>query len=109
MDHKPFNLPEFMLSHFNRVDFGGNLFDQWPVGLRFEIGIKQVSRAVKLYEVAFAKAEDCILVSEDWIPDGGLAKRYSPLFATPGIFTYEPSQFQAIEVSPFDETQYRLT
>jgi hypothetical protein len=50
-DHKPFNLPEFMLSHFNRVDFGGNLFDQWPVGLRFEIGIKQVSRAAKLYEL----------------------------------------------------------
>jgi hypothetical protein len=109
MDHKPFNLPEFMLSHFNRVDFGGNLFDQWPVGLRFEIGIKQVPRAAKLYEVAFAKAEDCIPVSQDWIPDGGLAKRYTPLFATPGIFTYEPSQFQAIEVSPFDETQYRLT
>lgn len=64
---------------------------------------------MKLYEVAFAKAEDCILVSEDWIPDGGLAKRYSPLFATPGIFTYETSQFQAIEVLPFDETQYRLT
>ena len=23
----PFNLPEFMLSHFNRVDFGGSALD----------------------------------------------------------------------------------
>jgi hypothetical protein len=108
-NHDPFNLPEFMLSHFNRVDLGGDLFDQWPVGIRFEIGIKQVSRAAKLYEFAFAKAEDCILVSQDWITDGTRAKPYTPLFATPGIFTYEPSQFQAIEVSPFEETPYRLS
>lgn len=108
-NHDPFNLPEFMLSRFNRVDFGGDLFDQWPVGIRFEIGINQVSRAAKLYEFAFAKAEDCILFSEDWITDGTLAKPCTPLFRTPGIFPREASQFQAVEVSPFDETEYRLT
>jgi hypothetical protein len=50
-----FNLPAFMLSYFNRVDLGGNLFNQWPVGIRFEIGIEQVSRAAKLYEFVFAR------------------------------------------------------
>ena len=105
----PFDLPEFMFSQFNRVDFGGNLFGQWPVGIRFEIGINQVSRAAKLYELAFAKAEDCVLVSQDWKTAGGLAKRFTPLFKTPGIFPTEPSQFQVVEVSPFDESQYRLT
>ena len=43
-----------------------------------EIGIKQVSRAATLYEFAFAKAEDCILVSQDWITDGTLAKPSMP-------------------------------
>ena len=108
-NYVPFDLPEFMFSHFGRVDFGGDLFSQWPVGIRFEIGTQQVSRAAKLYEFAFAKARDCIVVSQDWITDGSLAKRYTPLFGTSGIFLSEPSQFQSVEVLPFDETQYRLT
>jgi hypothetical protein len=110
MDHNaPFNLSEFMFSHFCRVDFGGNLFGQWPVGIRFEIGIEQISRAVKLFEFTFDKAKDCILVSQDWKLDARLAKRFTPLFKTPGIFTSEPSQFQTVEVSPFDESPYQLT
>jgi hypothetical protein len=110
MDHSvPFNLPEFMFSHFCGVDFGGNLFAQWPVGIRFEIGIKQVFRAAKLYEFAFAKTEDCILVSQDWEPNRRLPEHCSSLFDTPGIFPTEPSRFQEVEVTPFDETPYRLT
>jgi hypothetical protein len=105
----PFNLPEFMLSHFNRVDFGGSLFGQWPVGIRFDIGLEQVSRAVKLYEFTFGKAEDCILVSQEGSLDATLAERSTPLFRTPGVFTYTPSHFQTVEISPFDEAQYRLT
>ena len=105
----PFNLPEFMFSHFNRVDFGGDLFGQWPVGIRFEIGIDQVSRAAKLFDFAFAKAEGCILVSQDWMEGIEIVRRSTPLFETPGIFHSEPSQFESVEVSPFDEGQYRLT
>lgn len=105
----PFDLPEFMFSHFNCVDFGGNLFGQWPVGIRFEIGVEQVSRAVKLYEFVFAKAEDCILVSQDWKPNRSLVKRLTPLFKTPGIFPKDPPRFQAVDVSPFDETPYLLS
>ena len=98
-----------MFSHFNRVDFGGDLFGQWPVGIRFEIGIDQVSRAAKLFDFAFAKAEDCILVSQDWMEGIEIVRRSTPLFETPGIFHSEPSQFESVEVSPFDEGQYRLT
>jgi hypothetical protein len=43
----PFDLPEFMFSQFGRVDFGGDLFEQWPVGIRFEIGIA-ISRILAL-------------------------------------------------------------
>ncbi len=98
-----------MLSHFNSVDFGGDLFGQWPVGIRFEVGLEQVSRAVKLYEFTFGKAENCILVSQDWHSDDICAERCTPLFTTPGIFPLVPSQTQTIEIEPFDETPYRLT
>lgn len=105
-----FNLPGFMLSHFNRVDFGGALFGQWPVGIRFEIGISQVYRAGRIYESAFAKAGTCILVSQDWMGGGTeIARGSTPLFSTPGIFPIELFELQTVDVSPFDETEYRLT
>ena len=104
-----FNLPAFMLSYFNRVDLGGNLFNQWPVGIRFEIGIEQVSRAAKLYEFVFAKADDCILVSQDWTEDEEIVSLSTPLFATPGIFGIEPAKCQSVDVSRFEESLYRLT
>jgi hypothetical protein len=79
-----FDLPAFMLSHFSRVDFGGDLFNQWPVGIRFEIGTENVSRAAKLYEFAFAKADDCIVVSQDWTVGEEIVSRSTTLFATSG-------------------------
>src|SRR5580698_2542445 len=104
-----FNLPAFMLSYFNRVDLGGNLFNQWPVGIRFEIGIEQVSRAAKHYEFFFAEADDCVLVSQDWAKDQEIVRCSTPLFATPGILASEPAKCESVDVSPFDETPYRLT
>jgi len=107
----PFDLPQFMFSHFPCVDFGGNLFGQWPVGIRFEIGREQVSRATELHEFIFGEEDDCILVSQDWTSDDMdiRADRVTPLFLTPGVFpNASPSRFQTIEVSPFDETPYRL-
>jgi hypothetical protein len=103
----PFDLPEFMFSHFGRVDFGGDLFEQWPVGIRFEIGIRQVDRAAQLFNFAFTRAQACVLVSQDWVVDEN-SERFTPLFKTRGIFRAEP-QFHTVEVSPFDETKYRLT
>jgi len=105
----PFYLPEFMLAHFGRVDFGGNLFGQWPVGIRFEIGIEQVSRAAKIYEFAFANAQECVLVSTDWPEGNEISRRSTPLFETPDIFPPEPLQLQSVDVFPFDEAKYLLT
>ena len=107
--YAPFSLPEFMFSHFSGVDFGGDLFGQWPVGIRFEIGISRVYRAARLYEFTFAKAENCILVSQDWMGGTEIAQVSTPLFSTQGIFLTKPSEFQTVDVSPFDETEYRLT
>ena len=104
-----FDLPRFMFSHFPCVDFGGNLFGQWPVGIRFEIGSEQVARATELYQFVFGQAVDCILISQEWTSDDLPAERFTQLFSTPDIFPVSPpSQFQTVEVSPFDETPYRL-
>jgi hypothetical protein len=104
----PFNLAEFMFSYFSRVDFGGDLFSQWPIGLRFEIGEHQVSRAVKLFEFIFRDTEDCILISQDWSSDLQLAEPHTPLFATPGVFPYLPPLSGPLMVSPYEESQYQL-
>lgn len=98
-----------MLSHFNRVDFGGDLFGQWPVGIRFEIGLSQVYRATRLYESVFSNAEACILVSQDWLEGIEIVRRATPLFSTTGIFLVKPARLETIDVSPFDESDYRLT
>jgi hypothetical protein len=104
-----FDLPAFMLSHFSRVDFGGDLFNQWPVGIRFEIGTEKVSRAAKLYEFALAKADDCVLVSQDWTVGEEIVSRSTPLFATSGILASESGKRESVDVLPFDEISYRLT
>jgi hypothetical protein len=106
---KSFDLPAFMLSHFNRVDFGGDLFNQWPVGIRFKIGIEEVLRAVRLYEFVFATADECVLVSQDWTMGEEIVSRSTPLFATPGIVASETAKCESVDVSPIDETPYRLT
>ncbi|HEY2468544.1 MAG TPA: DUF3885 domain-containing protein [Terracidiphilus sp.] len=105
----PFDLPQFMFAHFNRVDFGGDLFGQWPFGIRFEIGFKQVDRAEETFHAAFAKETDCVLVSQDWDTGISPATKFTQLFATPGIFPIEPTEVQSLRVSPFDETPYRLS
>ncbi len=98
-----------MFSRFGRVDFGGDLFGQWPVGIRFDIGLQHVSRAVELHEFAFGNSYDCILVSQDWSSDLPLGDRLTPLFRTPDIFPHAPSHFETVEIWPFDEASYTLT
>lgn len=107
---RSFDLPRFMFANFPRVDFGGDMFGQWPVGIRFEIGLDQVSRATSLCEFMFGNAESCVLVSQDWPSDEGRPERFTPLFSTPGIFhDARPLQLQTVDVFPFDETWYQLT
>src|ERR1700682_4575804 len=109
---RSFDLPQFMFSHFPCVDFWGDLFGQWPVGIRFEIGLEQTTRATTLHEFIFSTADDCILVSEDGLSDGIdiRAPRITPLFLTPGVFPNSPpSQFETVDVFPFEDTPYRLT
>lgn len=109
---EPFDLPAFMLSNFPGVDFGGNLFDQRPTGMRFEIGIEHVSRAASLFDFLLSDAPEFVLISQDWILEEGMEDICTPstlLFATPGIFSSVRLKLETLDVFPLDETPYRLT
>jgi Domain of unknown function (DUF3885) len=109
---EPFDLPAFMLSNFPSVDFGGNLFAQRPTGMRFEIGIEQVSRATELFDFLLSDAPEFVLISQDWILENGVEDICKPstlLFETAGIFSSELLQLGTLDVFPLDETPYRLT
>jgi hypothetical protein len=107
---RSFDLPQFMFCHFPCVDFGGDLFGRWPVGIRFEIGLENVSRATALHEFIFNGSGDCILVSQEWQSDDRLPERFTSLFSTPGVFLNTlPPDLQSVDVSPFDETPHRLS
>jgi len=105
-----FDLPRFMFSRFAGVEFGGDLFSQWPVGLRFEVGLEQVWRAAEIHEFIHGRSEDCILISQDWLTGDAdiCGERCTPLFSTPGVLPIASPQFQTVDVSPFDQTPYRL-
>jgi hypothetical protein len=99
-----------MFANFPRVDFGGDMFGQWPVGIRFEIGLDWVSRATSLCEFMFGDSESCVLVSQDWPSVEGHPDRFTPLFSTPGIFhDARRLQLQTLDVFPFEEDSHRLT
>jgi hypothetical protein len=104
-----FNLPEFIAEYFPSFEFGGGVFHRWPIGLRFEIGMDQVARTKTLYDFTFSTAEECILVSQDWSSGNDLAERYTPLFATPGVFSSVPSSLQTVESAASEGEQYSLT
>jgi hypothetical protein len=99
-----------MFSRFAGVEFGGDLFSQWPVGLRFEVGLEQVWRAAEIHEFIHGRSEDCILISQDWLTGDAdiCGERCTPLFSTPGVLPIASPQFQTVDVSPFDQTPYRL-
>lgn len=107
---RSFDLPRFMFANFPRVALGGDIFGQWPVGIRFEIGLDWVSRATSLCEFLFGDAESCVLVAQNWPSDERHPDRFTPLFSTPGIFhDARLLQFQTVDVFPFEEDSHRLT
>lgn len=71
---------------FPSLALGGALFYRWPVGIRFELGLETFrERAPKLYEVAFAPDDTCVVISQDWPVDlSPLARqRYFRVFSLP--------------------------
>src|SRR5271165_6948774 len=85
MEHpQAFDLMGYIADHLSGFGFGGDVLDQWTLGLRFNIGLEHVDRAVAIYEQSLGNADRIILIGEDWPWDSD-PKRWYPLFALPGL------------------------
>jgi len=60
-----FDLQESLESLFPGLSLGGGLLDQWTTGLRFNIGLSEVDRAVSIFDTIFRDVEALILLRED--------------------------------------------
>jgi hypothetical protein len=103
----PFNLAAYLSVKFPSLTLGGGLFYRWPVGIRFELGLETFrERATKLYEVAFAPEDACIIVSQDW-PENispPARQRYFRVFSLPGAFdSKHPLDLQSLEIMTAEE------
>jgi hypothetical protein len=81
-----FDLKVKLERSFPGLSLGGNLIDQWAIGVRFNIGLSEVSRAVSIYDALFRDADSVVLINEDssWEADPA---RWHKLFSLPGLFS----------------------
>jgi hypothetical protein len=79
-----FDLKSSLEISFPGLSLAGNLFQQWPVGLRFNIGLSEIDRAVLIFNAIFRDADTIVLLSEDstWEAD---PTRWYELFSLPGL------------------------
>lgn len=69
---------------FPGLSLGGDLFHQSPIGVRFNIGLSEIDRAVLIFNAVFRDAEAIVLLDEDssWEAD---PTRWYELFSLPGL------------------------
>jgi hypothetical protein len=79
-----FDLMGYIDDHFSGFRFGGDVLDQWTLGLRFNIGLEHVDRAVAIFEQAFRNADTLVLINEYWRWDFDPGRWYA-LFALPRL------------------------
>jgi len=86
-----FDLKSSLEILFPGLSLAGNLFQQWPIGLRFNIGLSEIDRAVLIFNAIFRDADAIVLFSEDstWEAD---PTRWYELFSLPGLFCLSEKQ-----------------
>jgi hypothetical protein len=86
---RAFDLEAYLRREFPSLALEGNLFHNWSLGLRFELGLETFrERAATLYESAFSLTDSCVVISQDWhekMP-GVAGFRYYPVFSLPQAF-----------------------
>ncbi len=82
-----FDLKASLGKIFTGLSLGGDLIDQWATGLRFDIGLSEIGRAVSIYDVTFRSAEWVVLFNEDSSWDADPTRWYG-LFSLPGLLPY---------------------
>jgi Domain of unknown function (DUF3885) len=79
-----FDLKSCLDRLFPGLSLGGDLFHQSPIGVRFNIGLAEIDRAVLIFNAIFRDAEAVVLLDEDssWEAD---PTRWYELFSLPGL------------------------
>jgi hypothetical protein len=79
-----FDLKRSLDQLFPGLSLGGDLLHQWSIGIRFNIGLSEIDRAVSIFNAIFQDAEAIVLLSEDssWEAD---PNRWYELFSLPGL------------------------
>ena len=60
-----FDLKSSLDRLFPGLSLGGDLFHQSPIGVRFNIGVAEIDRAVLIFNAIFRDAEAIVLLDED--------------------------------------------
>jgi len=79
-----FDLKSSLDRLFPGLSLGGDLFHQSPIGVRFNIGLAEINRAVLIFNAIFGGSEAIVLLDEDssWEAD---PTRWYELFSLPGL------------------------
>jgi len=93
---------------FPALSLGGDLIDQWTPGIRFNIGLSEIGRAVSIYDATFRAAESVVLVSEDSSWDADPTRWYG-LFSLPRLLpsSQEP-KVRSYEIESSDNEIYTI-
>lgn len=103
-----FDLKSCLDKLFPGLSLGGDLFHQSPIGVRLNIGLAEVDRAVLIFDAIFRNAEAVVLLDEDssWEAD---TTRWYELFSLPGLLpsSVKPS-IRSYETKFSEDAIYRV-
>jgi Domain of unknown function (DUF3885) len=104
-----FNLKVSLERLFPGLSLGGDLLDQWATGLRFNIGLSEIGRAVSIYNAIFRRAEAVVLLNQDsaWEAD---PTRWCGLFSLPGLLpSSQKPTVHSYETEPSENEIYTIS
>jgi hypothetical protein len=103
-----FDLKSCLDRLFPGLSLGGDLLHQSPIGVRFNIGLAEVDRAVLIFNSIFRSAEAVVLLGEDspWEADPA---RWSELFSLPALLPSSATpSIRSYETRFSDDDTYRV-
>jgi hypothetical protein len=94
---------------FPGLSLGGDLIDQWSTGIRFNIGLSEIGRAVSIYDATFRGAELVVLFNEDSSWDADPTRWYG-LFSLPGLLpSSQKPKVCSYQIEPSEDEVYTVS
>jgi Domain of unknown function (DUF3885) len=103
-----FDLKSGLDKLFPNLSLRGEILHQGPFGVKFDIGLTHIDRAVTIFNAVFQQAEEIVLLGEDssWQAD---TKRRYEVFALPGLLhSSETPRVRSYNVHLPEEEDYAV-